>query len=125
MSELEQELSRLLDFLGLSQDHVTHLKIVEISPHTRRDSKGRFCIARAGVYEPKDYAERFQELLDMKYSWLNMSCYGLLEGALFVAIEIPDDESKGTSKRTSVNKSGPRGSVVEDGGDARSVLLIE
>jgi hypothetical protein len=49
----------------------------------------------------------FDELLAVGYTWLNMSCYGVHDGSLIVAIEVPSPRTLRPGYSTYVNLSGP------------------
>ena len=121
MSALSNHLERLLDWLGSiglrppSRD----VRIVEIgseigTPHVRREALRR----------PLEYEARFRELLQAGYPWLNMSCCGVHEGLLIVAIEIPGTSPPAPGHATSVNLSGPARIVLDHEWRVDSVLII-
>jgi len=56
--------------------------------------------------------------------WLNVTCYGVLGGALIVGIEIPASQ-RIAAKTTSVNISGPTAAVIRRAWNADAVLVVE
>lgn len=92
------------------------IRVVEIGSRPDLDVRGRFQLH-------DEYEERFHALLREGFAWLNVSCYGLLQGALVVAIEVPGSHST-RGRRTSVNYSGPTAAVVEHNWDATTVLAV-
>ena len=123
MSALSNYLDVLLHWLesiGLqppSQD----VRILEISL-----GDGTYHVRRDELRKPLDYEARFEELLRAGYLWLNMSCYGVHDGSLIVAIEVPSPRV-GLSPRcpTRVNLSGPARIVLDQQWRVDSVLTIE
>ena len=111
MSALSNYLDMLLHWLesiGLhppSQD----VRLVEVSL-----GDGTYHVRRDELRKPLDYGARFEELLRIGYPWLNMSCYGVHDGSLIVAIEVPSPRV-GLSPRcpTRVNLSGPARIVLD------------
>src|SRR5208337_1368660 len=111
---LHLHLDRLLRSLrdaGLqppSQD----FRIVELP----QEGLGRFSTHRDALHTPSDYAIRFNELLRAGYRWINLSCYGVYDVHLIVAVELPgvDDQSPlMPGRHTAVNLSGPARIVLE------------
>ena len=124
MSALSSHLDRLLDWLegmGLhppSRD----VRIVEISQISRVSADGTYHVRRDELRRPLDYETRFDELLRTGYTWLNMSCYGVHDGLLIVAIEVPGPRTPYPGCPTSVNLSGP---AVDRKWNVAAVLTIE
>jgi len=123
MSALSNYLDMLLHWLesiGLhppSQD----VRLVEVIL-----GDGTYHVRRDELRKPLDYGARFEELLRAGYSWLNMSCYGVHNGLLIVAIEVPSPRvglSPGCTTR--VNLSGPARIVLDQHWHVDSVLTIE
>jgi len=123
VSALSNYLDMLLHWLesiGLqppSQD----VRILEISL-----GDGTYHVRRDELRKPLDYEARFEELLRAGYPWLNMSCYGVHDGSLIVAIEVPSPRvglSPGCATR--VNLSGPARIVLDHQWRVDSVLTIE
>ncbi len=109
-----------LESIGLqppSQD----VRVLEISL-----GDGTYHVRRDELRKPSDYEARFAELLRAGYPWLNMSCYGVHDGSLIVAIEFPSPRV-GLSPRcvTRVNLFGPARIVLDQHWRVDSVLTIE
>ena len=123
MSALSHYLDRLLHWLesmGL-QPPSRDVRILEISL-----GDGTYHVRRDELRKPLDYEARFEELLRAGYLWLNMSCYGVHDGSLIVAIEVPSPRvghSPGCATR--VNLSGPAPIVLDQHWHVDSVLTIE
>ncbi len=79
---------------------------------------------RADYRAPTDYEARFQELLVSGIPWINVSCYGMDDRKLVVAVEIPGNSCR-QANRTSINYSGPPRAVSDHGWDAKEALAIE
>ena len=122
MSVLSDHIERLLDGLGSiglpppSRD----IRIIEIAP-----GMGTPHVRREALRKALEYEGRFQELMQAGYPWLNMSCYGVHDGLLIVAIEIPSPRSLTSGHATSVNLSGPANIVLDHRWCVDSVLTIE
>jgi hypothetical protein len=126
MSALEDELGRLLDFLDRQgpRPPTRRLRIVEIPHGMPIDQRGRVRVQKSQLCEPVAYEARFNELLTGGLPWLNMSCYGVSDDTLIVAVELPTPPSKRAAK-TSVNLSGPSAAVLADAWNAGQVLSLE
>lgn len=122
MRVLADHLERLLDWLGSiglpppSRD----IRIVEIAP-----GMGTPRVRREALLKALEYEGRFQELMQAGYPWLNMSCCGVHDGLLIVAIEIPSARPLTPGHATSVNLSGPANIVLDHQWCVDSVLTIE
>jgi len=109
MSPLCLHLERLLQWLqeiGL-QLPSRDIRIVEISQIRQPSTDGTYHVRRNQLLSPLEYESRFDKLLAKGYSWLNMSCYGVYDGLLIVAIEVPDPRTLYPGCPTSVNLSAP------------------
>lgn len=124
MSALSDHLDRLLQ--SLERPPSKDVRIVEIDPDAEW-SGGRYYVRQENVYKPLDYENRFDELLRTGYAWLNMSCYGLWNGFLIVAIEMPRATALNMKPRsaTSVNLSGPTVGVLARDWNVDAVLRID
>jgi hypothetical protein len=121
MSALSDHLVRLLDWLvsvGL-QPPTRDIRVVEIP------SVGTSLVRREMLRKPMEYEPRFEELMHAGYPWLNMSCYGVHDGLLIVAIETPSPRPLTPGHATSVNLSGPSRIVLDHQWLVDSVLTIE
>jgi hypothetical protein len=142
MSALSNHLDRLLRWLestGL-QPPSPEVRIIELSGDrfNRIDGKGH--VRKDELRKPLEYENRFDELLQTGYRWLNLSCYGVYEGFLIVAVEVPSatvahmtpsgwsPEGKPRTLHpgcaTSVNLSGPARIVLDHQWRIDSVLTI-
>ena len=123
MSVLSNHLDMLLHWLesiGLqptSQD----VRLLEVNL-----GDGTYHVRRDELRKPLDYGARFEELLRAGYPWLNMSCYGVHDGLLIVAIEVPSPRvGHSPGFATPVNLSGPTRIVLDHQWHVDSVLTIE
>jgi hypothetical protein len=64
-------------------------------------------IPRSALIPSKDYVERFDELLDRGYHWINMNAFGIWRDNLIVVIELPGYKGDRPREKVSVNFSGP------------------
>jgi len=131
-------LLRCLESSGLrppSQD----VRIIEVSAGVN-SSDGKHHVRNDELRRPSEYENRFDELLQTGYRWLNLSCYGVHEGFLIVAVEVPSatvahmtpsgwsPEGKARTLHpgctTSVNLSGPARIVLDHQWRVDSVLTI-
>src|SRR5829696_4345058 len=96
------------------------VQVIEIAVGTDLDDRGRLRIGRKEFCEPADYENRFDTLMKSGLPWINVSAYGVSEGKLIVAIELPQMLSN-ISTQTSVNFSGPALTVLEHGWNANRV----
>jgi hypothetical protein len=134
MSALSIHLERLLRSLesaGLqppSQD----VRIIEVDYTTFDIDDGTYHAHRDELRTLLEYENRFDELLQTGYSWLNLSCYGVYEGFLIVAVEVPSATVPPDNKArnlypgctTSVNLSGPNHTVLEHDWHVDLILTI-
>ena len=73
----------------------------------------RFRFRKDELLMPEEYEGRFNELLGVGYEWLKMSCYGVHDGFLIVAIELPGNNFRLPSGgKTAVNFSGPWNEII-------------
>jgi hypothetical protein len=69
---------------------------------------GEVCrIPQSALILPEDYANRFDELLNGGYHWINMNALGIWKDKLIVVIELPNYKSNIPRDKVSVNFSGP------------------
>lgn len=122
MSALSFHLDRLLHKLASMRLELPSqgVLIIEISQIRRVYADGTYHVRRDELRRPLDYETRFDELLQTGYTWLNMSCYGVHDGSLIVAIEVPGPRTLFPGCATSVNLSGPAHE-----GNVSAVLKIE
>jgi hypothetical protein len=127
MSTLSQALEGLFAFLearGQVPPVTRGLVIVEIPSGTPIDERGRFRVRSDQLLEEALYEKRFDELVGAGLPWINLSCYGVWNDMLVVAVELPRPGTT-LAGRTSVNHSGPTSSTRMHGWDAGEVLKIE
>src|SRR5260370_29845230 len=105
MSALSRHLDRLLQRLDSFelQPSSREVRLVEISQVSRVSADGTYHVRRDQLRRPLDYESRFDELLKTGYVWLNMSCYGVHDRWLIVAIEVPGPRTLYPGCFTSVN----------------------
>jgi hypothetical protein len=101
------------------------VRILELHVKSSVDGCGRFRVRRSDYREPKGYAERFGVLLEAGLPWINVSCCGVDQGNLIVVVELPREEARVHTSRTSINYSGPTRDVLEHNWDASVALAIE
>jgi hypothetical protein len=126
MTTLSECLEELLE--GMTKRSIdppsAEYKIAEIGPRHPLDARGRLRIARSALLTPHEYEPRFRELLAAGIPWINVSCYGIVNGYVIVGIETPEQSSVASS-RTSVNYSGPPAKVLAHGWDGSEILCLE
>jgi hypothetical protein len=125
MTSFATAVEGLLEFLKKhgSDPPTRELLVVEVRPDAPTDERGRLLVGRNELRDPSDYEGRFESLMKSGLPWLNVSCVGIANGKLIVAIELPRT-SPGVSTRTSVNYSGPSRVVLDNGWDAARVLVL-
>lgn len=124
MPALDTYIARLLEGLkgiGL-QPPSEDVLIVEVNDENQCDGAVR--VRQKELHHPSDYAIRFDELLKAGYPWLNMSCYGIHDGRLIVAIEVPSPRPLHPGHVTSVNLSGPSRIVLDNDWRTDPILTI-
>jgi hypothetical protein len=98
--------------------------MVEIASSAPMDDHGRLRVHRRDLIEEAAYAPRFEALLALGPPWLNVSCYGVYDGRLVVAIELPAPPlDRGCT--TAINVSGPSIAARARGFAVDAVLTIE
>jgi hypothetical protein len=85
---------------------------------------GKHCVRKKDLIPPERFGERFDQLLRTGYPWLNLSCVGIHDGRLIVAIEVPNTVAKPVPI-TSVNFSGPSEAVIRNGWRVDPELTID
>ena len=83
------------------------MRIVEISQISRISADGTYRVRRNQLRKPWDYERRFDELSAAGYTWLNRLCYGVHDGSLIIAIEVPSPTTLCPGYSMSGNLSGP------------------
>src|SRR5260370_17028431 len=132
MSELSKNVDRLFQWLvsiGLPPSS-GDVRIVEIrNGIAKADDRGRFHVWQEELRKPSDYEGRFEELLQMGFSWLNLSCAGVYRGSLIVSVEVPANPALSKPPppylNTPVNLSGPSNYSLDHGWSVDRVLVIE
>jgi len=64
-------------------------------------------VPQKALKSPEEYAQRFEELLNRGYDWINLVGNGVLNNKLLVSIEFPKDPKRVPVDKISVNLSGP------------------
>ena len=98
--------------------------VIEIPVDARMDERGRVRIARTDFRDPADYESRFEMLIKSGLPWVNISCYGVLDGKLVVAIE-PSRAPASLTTRTSLNYSGPVTAARQQDWSVDPVLVVD
>ena len=129
MSEQAQNLQFYLSELGLlfqrwTQRDLSWTKILVIEQDSMRLAAGKNTIPCSAFIDAEHYSERFNQLLERGYSWLNMNAAGILGDALIVVVELPRDTSN-VSGKTSVNFSGPTAVAGKSQWDLSGSLIVE
>ena len=124
MTALATHLQRLFQSLEVSglQPPSKDVRIIEFNYVNQID--GTLHVRQMDFRNPSDYATRFDELLQAGYPWLNMSCYGVHDRWLIVAVEVPSPRPLHPGHATSVNLSGPSRIVLDRNWRVDSVLTI-
>ena len=124
MSALDTHIEQLFGWLkGIGiQPPSKDVLIVEVNDVNQSD--GTVHVRQTDFRRPSDYAIRFDELLQAGYPWLNLSCYGIQDGRLIVAVEVPSPRPLCPGCATSVNLSGPSRIVLDSDWRTDSVLTI-
>lgn len=85
---LEQDVARLLDFLAADGGTPPYQGIL-IGISKRIMKKCRSCIYREDIYNLESFALQYMALKQSGYSWINLTCAGILEENLMLIIELP------------------------------------
>jgi hypothetical protein len=138
MSALSSHLDRLLRWLETTDSQLPSrdVRILEVNTREVNPKDGKYHVRKDQLRLPSQYERRFDELLQMGYPWLNLSCFGVYDNFLIVAVEVPsspDVTSFSSSvqrgplrlRLTSVNISGPQFRVRDAEWAVDSVLTIE
>lgn len=110
---LHEALHRLKEWLACRDDFPgwREVRIIEIGRGTRDERVGEgpyiWRVGEDAVSTPATSAARFEELMSAGYSWINLSCYGILDGVAVIAVELPCSAAGTPKGKTSVNISGP------------------
>lgn len=125
MSALTDAIDALLaslDEAGLAPPS-RDVRVIEVPARVPVDDRGRLLLLKSQLLEPSEYADRFAALMESRPPWINMSCYGVLDGMLIVAVEIADKRTS-PSPSTSVNFSGPARAVLDANWDANVAVSL-
>lgn len=79
-------------------------------------------ISRENIFTFEDYENRFNEILNQGYSWINLNFAGMLDDNLLVMAEFPS--SKNNVEFTAVNLSLPEKRVIENHWNVSSFIKI-
>ena len=131
MSLLAEQISRLfqwLESIGLRPPSAD-VRIVEVHSNAPNlDDRGRSRVQRDALHEVPEYEARFAELMRLGLPWINMSCYGIFDGFLIVAIEFREVAApieRPTWFSTPVNLSGAPRLVLQNGWDAAEIVVVD
>ncbi|MGH7329025.1 MAG: hypothetical protein ACREJX_11810, partial [Polyangiaceae bacterium] len=106
VARLQQWLATCSGFPGWED-----VRIIEIGrgPHYEKigDGPHAWRVAESVLHTIDGYATRFDGLLGAGYSWINLSCYGILDGVAILAVELPREPVGAPRGKTAVNFSGP------------------
>lgn len=109
MSDLVTHLARLQDWLReIGSPPWKHVLIFEDPKETTSR------MPRTMLKTVSEYEQRFEELLDSGYSWINLNGAGILEGSLVVVVEFPRESVGAPRDKVSVNLSCPTNLVRSD-----------
>ena len=67
----------------------------------------RTTIRRSSLQAPDSFSSRFDELVALGYSWINLVGIGILDGRLIVSLEAPRQPSGLPASQVAVVTSGP------------------
>jgi hypothetical protein len=122
MNRLNDRLAELVEFLKpLQPPRTSPVTMIEISGKASLDPTGRLLVPPEMFASVEGYAARFEQLLDLGFPWINLSCMGVLRDKLVVAVELPSEHA-GPAPRTSINLSGPPRAVLDNNWDASWAL---
>jgi hypothetical protein len=126
MTDFSNTLQALLDFLEKrgAPPPTRIMRVVEIGRGAEVDAHGRYRIRRDELLEPSEYEARFAELMKAGLAWINVSYYGVDDGKLVIAIEVPP-ASTNAATRTPVSYSGPTATVLDREWRVEEVLVVE
>jgi hypothetical protein len=142
MSALSDHLDRLvqlLESIGLHRPSLD-VRIFEHQHGDFNETDGRYHIRPERLRTVPQYEKRFDELLRVGYTWLNMSCYGVHDNRLLIVAiappssTVPRMTSSGWSEEprtlhpgciTSVNLSGPPNLVRDKGWDVGAWVAFD
>src|SRR5258708_29995631 len=132
MSALSSHLDGLILWLETARGQVPshEVRMLEVNTREVNLKDGKYHVRKDQLRLPSQYESRFDELLQMGYPWLNLSCFGVYDGFLIVAVEVPTLPDvtpfrSSLQQLTSVNISGPQSIVCDAAWALDSVLTIE
>ena len=131
MSLLSEQITRLFQWLESigRRPPSTDVRIVEVHSNAPNlDDRGRSRVHRNALHEVSAYEARFAELMRLGIPWINMSCYGVFDGFLIVAIEFREVAAPIERPAwfvTPVNLSGPTRLALQHGWDAEEIVVID
>ena len=115
MIEVHEYINELIGFLKrdtniLPWSEISVFEINSEGTQFRPNDEGVYAwfISPSAIFTPAEYQTRFDDLLHAGYRWINMSCYGILNTTLIIAIELPGKTLGAPYGKTSINFSGPR-----------------
>ena len=117
---LNDELASLLSSMNLPAPP-GGIRVIEIRPGDFGED-GYLRVPRARLVSSDEFSARFDQLVRAGYSWISLHYLGTHEGAAVVTVEVPRHAT--ATPKPSINYSGPPRSVVENMGEAVTVLRV-
>ena|SRR2546423_5575627 len=104
MNDLQIHLNRLTAVIKerCGKPFWTHILMTEYSSVEHGEIIN---IPKVALLTPEQYAQRFDELLEIGYSWIHLDALGTAEGALIVIVMWPREAVGAPRDRVSVNLS--------------------
>jgi hypothetical protein len=110
-NDLDRNLNLLISFFPQWSNWLSWSQVLFLESTSFIDNNV-FKFPRSALIPTREYAERFNELLDKGYSWINMNALGVWKDSLIVVIELPSYDNNIPRGKVSINFSGP---VIIDG----------
>lgn len=100
--------------------------LVWFDPGGQSSGTGRLRIPRGELVTMSEARQKFERLLALRPPWLNVSCLGLIDGDLLIAVEVATgaDRQSRDGIATSFNYSAPPRAVVAANWDVTAVVDI-
>jgi len=125
VSELKKHFERLMEFAKQSnfRQPFSQVYFVEDKAIQRFfDYESADEISRENIFTFETYENRFNEIPNQGYSWINLNFAGMLDDNLLVIVEFPSSENN--AEFTAVNLSLPEKRVVENHWNISSFIKI-
>ena len=117
LQEHFDSLGKWLSSIGLpAWNDVLFIEDLQLGPFAKKS------VSRNEFSSLEDFSKRFDELLKEGHNWLNLGGLGILDDTLIVCVEKP--RSNANSPTTSVNRSGPKDFVRDNGYSLENFLEI-